>query len=88
MGKYQGVGLYHLRRSELPREAFLGEMVVGQKNAKVIKPLSHKRIMRTFMKIVDTVKKRVCKKLCIKCCKYVFFFSENRSFLANCENIR
>ena len=28
-----------LRRRELPREAFLGEMVVGHKNIKVIKPL-------------------------------------------------
>ena len=28
-----------MRRLELPREAFLGEMVVGHKNTKVIKPL-------------------------------------------------
>ena len=45
---------------ELPIEAFLFKTVVGQKNAKVIKPLSHERIMRTFAKIADTVGKRVC----------------------------
>ena len=28
-----------MHRRELPREAFLGEMVVGHKNTKVIKPL-------------------------------------------------
>ena len=50
-----------MRRRELPGEAFLGEMVVGHKNSKVIKPLSHERIMRTFVKIADTVAKRVCK---------------------------
>ena len=44
-------------RRELPREAFLGEMVVGHINTKVIKPLSHERIMRTFAKIADTVGK-------------------------------
>ena len=48
-----------MRRRELPREAFLGEMVVGHKNTKVIKPPSHERIMRTFAKIADTVGKRV-----------------------------
>ena len=41
-------------RRELHIEAFLGEMVVGQKNAKVIKPLHHERIMRTFAKIAET----------------------------------
>ena len=40
-------------------EAFLGEMVVGHKNTKVIKPPSHERIMRTFAKIADTVGKRM-----------------------------
>ena len=48
-----------MRRRELPREAFLGEMVVGHKNSKVINSLSHERIMRTFAKIVDTVGKCV-----------------------------
>ena len=42
-------------RRELPREAFLGEMVVGHKNSKVINSLSHERIMRTFAKTADTV---------------------------------
>ena len=43
-----------MRRRELPREAFLGEMVVGHKNTKVIKPpFSHERIMRTFVKIAE-----------------------------------
>ena len=42
-----------MRRCELPREAFLGEMVVGHKNSKVINSLSHERIMRTFAKIAD-----------------------------------
>ena len=49
-----------MRHRELPSEAFLGEMVVGQKNTKVIKSLLHERIMRTFAKILDTVGKRVC----------------------------
>ena len=48
-----------LRRRELPREAFLGEMVVGHKNSKVINSLSHERIVRTFAKIADTVGKCV-----------------------------
>ena len=43
----------------LPCEAFLGEMVVGHKNSKVINSLSHERIMKTFAKIVDTVGKCV-----------------------------
>ena len=49
-----------MRRRELPREAFLGEMVVGHKNSKVIKILSHERIMRRFAKIADIVKKKTC----------------------------
>ena len=51
-----------MHRRELLREAFLGEMVVGHKNLKVIKSPSHERIMRTFAKIADKVGKRVCKK--------------------------
>ena len=46
-------------RRELHIEAFLGEMVVGHKNTKIIKPPSHEQIVRTFAKIVDTVEKRV-----------------------------
>ena len=46
-----------MRRRELHREAFLGEMVVGHKNTKVIKSFSHERIMRTFAKIADAVGK-------------------------------
>ena len=46
-----------MRRSELPREAFLGEMVVGYKNKNVIKSFSHERIVRTFAKIVDAGRK-------------------------------
>ena len=43
-----------MRRRELPREAFLGEMVVGHKNAESYKtPFSHERIMRTFAKITE-----------------------------------
>ena len=69
-----------MHRRGLPREAFLGEMVVGHKNSKVIKPL-HERIMRTFVKIADKVGKRVCEKLLYKVCKYVLFpFSENGVF--------
>ena len=45
-------------RGQLPREAFLGEMVVGHKNTKVIKPPSRERIMRTFTSIADAVGKR------------------------------
>ena len=48
-----------MRRHELLREAFLGEMVVGHKNSKVINSLSHERIVRTFAKITDTVGKCV-----------------------------
>ena len=48
-----------MRHHELPREAFLGEMVVGHKNSKVINSLSHERIVRTFAKIADTVGKCV-----------------------------
>ena len=70
-----------MRRRELPREAFLGEMVVGHKNLKVMKTPFPERIMRTFTKIVDTVEKGCVKSLCIKCCKYVLFiFQKNRSF--------
>ena len=47
-------------RRELPREAFLGEMVVGHKKYKSYKtPFSHERIMRTFAKNEDIVGKRV-----------------------------
>ena len=71
-------------RRELPREAFLGEMVVGPKNTKVIKPPSHERIMRTFAKIVDTVGKTYV--------NYVqsnvnMFYFRKLNFLANYENI-
>ena len=48
-----------LRRHELLRKAFLGEMVIGHKNSKVINSLSHERIVRTFAKITDTVEKCV-----------------------------
>ena len=48
-----------LRCRELPREAFLGEMVVGHKNTKVINSLSHERVVRTFAKIADIVGKCV-----------------------------
>ena len=75
-----------MRRPELPREAFLGEMVVAIKNTQVIKnPFSHERIMRTFAKIMDTVGKT-----------YVNYVQSNvnmlyfrkLNFLANYENIR
>ena len=69
---------------ELPREAFLGEMVVGHKNTKVIKPPSHERIMRTFAEIVDTVGKTYV--------NYVqsnvnMFYFRKLNFLVNYENI-
>ena len=48
-----------MHRRELPREAFLGEMVVGHKNSEVMNSLSHERIVRTFVKIADTVGKCV-----------------------------
>ena len=59
-----------MRRVQLPREAFLGKMVVGHKNTKVIKPPSHERIMRTFRENHGYSGKHVCK-LCTKYCKYV-----------------
>ena len=74
-----------MRRRELPREAFLGEMVVGHKNTKVIKSFSHERIMRTFAKIADTVER--CVELCTNYCKYVLF-QIIEDFLANCEKFR
>ena len=58
-------------RGKLPREAFLGEMVVGHKNTKVIKTPSHERIVRTFAKIADTVGK-MCVNY-VNYCKYVLF---------------
>ena len=58
-----------MRRRELRREAFLGEMVVGHKNAESYKTpfifiyffFSHERIMRTFAKIAEIQWKHVCK---------------------------
>ena len=47
-----------MRHRELPREAFLGEMVVGHKNSKVVKPPFHEQIMRTFAIIADKVEKK------------------------------
>ena len=47
-----------MRRHKLPREAFLGEMVVGHKNSKVINSPSQERIMRTFTKIEDKLGKK------------------------------
>ena len=59
-----------MRRRELPREAFLGEMVIGHKNYKSYKtPFSHERIMRTFAKIADTVDEGTCVKAF--CTKYL-----------------
>ena len=58
-----------MRRHELPREAFLGEMVVGHKNSKVIKTLSHERIVRRFADIVG--------KMCVNCVQSIanmFYF--------------
>ena len=77
-----------MRRGQLPREAFLGEMVVGHKKktkkTKVIKPPSHERIMRTFAKIADTVGKT-----CVNCVQSIvnMFYFRNRTFLTNCKNI-
>ena len=61
-----------MRRHELPREAFLGEMVVGHKNSKVIKTLSHERVVRRFAKIADIVEKT-----CVNCVQSIvnrFYF--------------
>ena len=46
-------------RRKLPTEAFLGEMVVGHKNTKVIKPPSHERIVRRFAEIAVQWEKRM-----------------------------
>ena len=74
-----------MRRLELPGEAFLGEMMVGHKNAKVIKPFSHERIVRTFAKIADTMGKT-----CVNCVhnNVNMFYFRQLNFLANYENIR
>ena len=69
-----------MRRRKLPREAFLGEIVVGNKNSKVIKPLFHERIMRTFAEIADTAEKGCVKTFCIKLFVNTFYFSRESSF--------
>ena len=72
MDNYHRVGFTILHRRELPREAFLGEMVVGHKNSKVIKTLSHEQIMRRFAKIADIVGKT-----CVNCVQSIlnmFYF--------------
>ena len=61
-----------MRRRELPREAFLGEMVVGHKNSKVIKTLSHERIVRRFAKIADIVEKTCVN--CVQSIVNIFYF--------------
>ena len=63
-----------MRRRELPREAFLGEMVVGHKNSKVIKTLSHEGVVRRFAKIADIVEKT-----CVNCVQSIvnmFYFKK------------
>ena len=79
-----------MRRRELPREAFLGEMVVGHKKYKSYKnPFSHERIMRTFAKIADTVKKKKKKTCANRVQNNVnMFYFRKLNFLANYENIR
>ena len=76
-----------MHRRGLPSGAFLGEMVGGHKKLKSYETPFYERIIRTFVKIVDTVEKECVKKFCIKFCKYVLFFSRKWSFLVNCENI-
>ena len=76
-----------MRRRGLPSRAFLGEMVVGHKNSKVMKPF-YEQIIRTFAKIADTVGKRMCKNVLYKVFVNTFYFFRKWSFLANCENIR
>ena len=74
-----------MRRRELPREAFLGEMVVGHKKYKSYKkPFSHERIMRTFAKIADTVGKTCANR--VQNNVNMFYFRK-LNFLANYENI-
>ena len=73
-----------MRRRELPREAFLGEMVVGHKNTKVIKPLFPQANYENIRENRGYSGKNVCK-LCTKYCKYVLFQIIG-NFLANCEN--
>ena len=74
-----------MRHRELPREAFLSEMVVGHKKYKSYKnPFSHERIMRTFAKIADAVGKTYV--------NYVnsnvnMFYFRKFNFLANYKNI-
>ena len=73
-----------MRRRELPREAFLGEMVVGHKCTKVIKSLLPRANYENIRENHGYSGKNVCK-LCTKYCKYILFqIIEN--FLANCEN--
>ena len=65
-----------MHRRELPREAFLGEMVVGHKNTKLINSLSHERIVRTFAKIADKLGEKGCVKVIYKIYKTFAKFAE------------
>ena len=50
-----------MRRRELPREAFLGEMVVGHKNSKVMKPPLRVNNENIHVNCGYSVKKSRCK---------------------------
>ena len=75
-----------MRRRELPREAFLGEMVIGHKKSKVMKILFLRANCENIHGNHAYSGKNVCK-LCTKYCKYVLL-QKFRTYLANCENIR
>ena len=77
-----------MRRCELPSRAFLGKMVVGHKNSKVMKPplrVNNENIRGNC----GYSGKRECENTLYKVfVNTLFSFSEKEVFLANCENIR
>ena len=82
------VGHYHLASSWASNGAFLGKMVVGHNNSRVMKSSHFERIMRTFMEIAGIVVDGVCENALYSFVNTLFSsFFRKRGFLANCENI-
>ena len=65
-----------LCRAELPRGAFLGEMVIGHKN-EGYKTLSQERIVITFVEIADKVEKGCVQSYILKVVNtFLYFFQK------------
>ena len=83
-----------MHRCKLPSGAFLGEMVVGHKNSKVMNP-HYERIMKTFVEIADTAGRSECENALYKVfVNMLFSFSETevsselREYLLESRNCR